>query len=393
MINYILFDDSIWENLLPITFTRPVGEIKIGILNIRQKWEYFLKEKCSFLTKNYLSKKFVLKKTNFNVLINSSILPNKNLVSEIQSIKLNQILIKENTIIAFCVSSFESVNILKNISNFEKKFFYDDFFQIKNIWEIFEKNGQEIENDFRLITKNRKSEEISSTNSVINKENIFLEKGAKLEFSTLNASEGVIYIGENSQIMEGAMIRGSFAISENSIVKMGAKIYGETSIGKGCKVGGEISNVVFFDYSNKAHDGYLGNAIIGSWCNLGADTNNSNLKNNYSKVKIWNYKEKKFINTNLQFCGLIMADHSKTGINTMLNTGTVTGVSSNIFGGGFPRTFIPSFSWGGANGFVNYRINKALEVAEIVMKRRNKNEKEIQEEKEILKKIYSNVNS
>ncbi len=393
MINYILFDDSIWENLLPITFTRPVGEIKIGILKIRQKWEYFLKEKCSFSTKNYLSKKFVLKKTNFNVLINSSILPNKNLVSEIQSLELNQILIKENTIIAFCVSNFETENILKNISNFEKKNFYDDFFQIKNIWEVFEKNGQEIENDFRLITKNRKSEEISSTNRIINKENIFLEKGAKLEFSTLNASEGVIYIGKNSQIMEGAMIRGSFAISENSTVKMGAKIYGETSIGKGCKIGGEISNVVFFDYSNKAHDGYLGNAIIGSWCNLGADTNNSNLKNNYSKVKIWNYKEKKFINTNLQFCGLIMADHSKTGINTMLNTGTVTGVSSNIFGGGFPRTFIPSFSWGGANGFVNYRINKALEVAEIVMKRRNKNEKEIQEEKEILKKIYSNVNS
>ncbi len=393
MINYILFDDSIWENLLPITFTRPVGEIKIGILKIRQKWEYFLKEKCSFSTKNYLSKKFVLKKTNFNVLINSSILPNKNLVSEIQSLELNQILIKENTIIAFCVSNFETENILKNISNFEKKNFYDDFFQIKNIWEVFEKNGQEIENDFRLITKNRKSEEISSTNRIINKENIFLEKGAKLEFSTLNASEGVIYIGKNSQIMEGAMIRGSFAISENSTVKMGAKIYGETSIGKGCKIGGEISNVVFFDYSNKAHDGYLGNAIIGSWCNLGADTNNSNLKNNYSKVKIWKYKEKKFINTNLQFCGLIMADHSKTGINTMLNTGTVIGVSSNIFGGGFPRVFIPSFSWGGANGFVNYRINKVLEVAEIVMKRRNKNEEEIQEEKEILKKIYSNVNN
>ncbi|OQX99731.1 MAG: glucose-1-phosphate thymidylyltransferase [Bacteroidetes bacterium 4572_128] len=391
--NYILFDDSIWENLLPITFTRPVGEIKIGILKIRQKWEYFLKEKCSFSTKNYLSKKFVLKKTNFNVLINSSILPNKNLVSEIQSLELNQILIKENTIIAFCVSNFETENILKNISNFEKKNFYDDFFQIKNIWEVFEKNGQEIENDFRLITKNRKSEEISSTNRIINKENIFLEKGAKLEFSTLNASEGVIYIGKNSQIMEGAMIRGSFAISENSTVKMGAKIYGETSIGKGCKIGGEISNVVFFDYSNKAHDGYLGNAIIGSWCNLGADTNNSNLKNNYSKVKIWKYKEKKFINTNLQFCGLIMADHSKTGINTMLNTGTVIGVSSNIFGGGFPRVFIPSFSWGGANGFVNYRINKVLEVAEIVMKRRNKNEEEIQEEKEILKKIYSNVNN
>jgi UDP-N-acetylglucosamine diphosphorylase/glucosamine-1-phosphate N-acetyltransferase len=220
----------------------------------------------------------------------------------------------------------------------------------------------------------------------LGKENIFLEPGAKIECATLNASTGPIYIGKDAEIMEGALIRGPFALCEHATLKMGTKIYGPTTIGPHSKVGGEVNNSVIFGYSNKAHDGFLGNSVIGEWCNLGADTNNSNLKNNYIEVKLWDYASGRFIPTGLQFCGLIMGDHSKSGINTMFNTGTVVGVSANIFGSGFPRNYIPSFSWGGAQGYITYHIDKALEVASQVMKRRDIKLDEI--EQDILKHIF-----
>nr|MDQ3072743.1 glucose-1-phosphate thymidylyltransferase [Bacteroidota bacterium] len=241
---------------------------------------------------------------------------------------------------------------------------------IENIWQIFSWNDAELRSDFDLLTSGRKSASISGSNHIINKENIFLEEGAVVEGASLNASTGPIYIGKHAEIMEGCLVRGPFSLGEHSQLKLGAKIYGATTIGPHCKVGGEVNNSVFQAYSSKAHDGFIGNAVIGEWCNIGADSNNSNLKNNYDEVKVWDFGKNIFVNTGLQFCGLFLGDHSKCGINTMFNTGTVVGVSSNIFGSGFPRTIIPSFSWGGAAGFTTYKIDKALETAELVFQRR-----------------------
>ena len=391
MRNFILFDDESWKNLLPLTFTRPVGEIRIGILRIREKWEKYLETKISYLTQDYLSEKFTLKKTNQNILINASIIPDLRIIEAINNLEIGEVLIKENTIIASYLEDFEKDFFLKKTDNLKKKTFSEDIFKINYAWEIFQYNEKALNQDFELITKNRKSAKISTTNRILNEENIFVEEGSKIEFATLNASEGYIYIGKNTEIMEGAMIRGSFALCDNSTVKMGAKIYGKTTIGEHCKVAGEISNSILMGFSNKAHDGYLGNAVLGHWCNLGADTNNSNLKNNYADVKLWNYTKDKFIDTGLQFCGLIMGDHSKTAINTMFNTGTVIGVSANIFGAGFPRIFVPSFSWGGANACISFRLDKVFNVIEKVMKRRNKSDIEINQEKEILKAIEENT--
>jgi UDP-N-acetylglucosamine diphosphorylase/glucosamine-1-phosphate N-acetyltransferase len=237
-------------------------------------------------------------------------------------------------------------------------------------WKVFSLNGQEIQADFKLITSGRSSAQLSDTVRLLHPDKIFAEPGFSGEFITLNATNGPIYLGSDTEIMEGSSIRGPFALCEGSVVKMAARLYGPTTIGPYSKVGGEISNSVLQANSNKAHDGFLGNAVIGEWCNLGADTNNSNLKNNYGEVKIWNYPEKQYISSGRQFCGLIMGDHSKCGINTMFNTGTVVGVSANIFGPGFPSSFVPSFSWGGASGFTTYRMEKVLETASLVLSRR-----------------------
>ena len=242
--------------------------------------------------------------------------------------------------------------------------------KVETTWDIFSKNGAAIKADFDLITKNRTSAPIPEKTVAFNSEAIFIEEGAKLPLCVLNATDGPIYIGKNAEIMEGSMVRGPFALCEESTLKMGTKIYGSTTVGPHSKVGGEVNNSVFFGYSNKGHDGFLGNSVIGEWCNLGADTNNSNLKNNYAEVRLWSYETENFAKTGLQFCGLMMGDHSKCGINTMFNTGTVVGVSANIFGSGFPRNFIPSFSWGGAKGFTTYLTSKAFEVAKVVMLRR-----------------------
>nr|MCU0351404.1 glucose-1-phosphate thymidylyltransferase [Flavobacterium sp.] len=243
--------------------------------------------------------------------------------------------------------------------------------RIEHTWDIFSKNDTAIREDFELLTEGRTSQPIPKSVNVISPENIFIEKGAKLEFVTLNASTGPIYIGKNAEIMEGSVIRGPFALCEEAQVKLATKVYGATTVGPHCRIGGEVNNSVLFGYSNKGHDGFLGNAVLGEWCNIGADSNNSNLKNNYEEVRLWSYETEGFARTGLQFCGLMMGDHSKCGINTMFNTGTVVGVSANIFGSGFPRNFVPSFSWGGASGFTTYLTKKAFEVAKVVMSRRN----------------------
>ena len=374
--NCILFDDF-RGNLLPLTYTRPVPEIRIGILTITEKWEHLLNTICSFYTEDYLQQKFSLIIKDDNLWINGSICPDINLVNAIKSLKDNQCLKHNETLIAY--RSKESIP--SDIIAYE-----GDFMQVSQLWHSYEYNHECIQSDFKLLTDGRTSQLISETNACTNTENIFIEDGAKVEHAILNASTGPIYVGKNAEIMEGSIVRGPLAICENSVLKIGAKIYGATTLGPYCKVGGEVNNSVLLGYSNKGHDGFLGNSVLGEWCNLGADTNNSNLKNNYAEVKLWNYPSERFVNTGLQFCGLIMGDHSKCGINTMFNTGTVVGVSANIFGAGFPRNFIPSFLWGGSSGYTTYQLNKVFESAKKVMSRRFK--KLDQLEKDILLNIF-----
>ncbi|MGM1056685.1 MAG: GlmU family protein [Bacteroidota bacterium] len=365
--NYILFDGSARRQLLPFTFTRPVADIRVGILTIREKWERLLMTTTSTITEDYLSSKWPMVEMPENIMINASYLPTPEFLFQIENLEANQAIFHGEEIVAFLTLEDQEVEFDK----FTQLELQGDIFQIKNTWDIFSKNGEAIAADFEMITKNRNSEPISTSNNVLSVENIFIEKGAKVEFSTLNASEGPIYIGADAEVMEGCLVRGPFALCENSVLKMGSKIYGPTTVGPFSKVGGEVNNSVIFAYSNKGHDGFLGNSVIGEWCNLGADTNTSNLKNNYAEVRLWDYESEGFARTGLQFCGLMMGDHSKCGINTMFNTGTVIGVSANIFGSGFPRNFIPSFSWGGSGGMTTYKTIKAFEVAEVVMKRRN----------------------
>ena len=385
--NYILFDNNNWNNLLPLTYTRPISELRTGILTIKEKWDKYLNTNCSYLTQDYLQTKFRLQIEEENILINSSLLPDIEIINTISELKSGQCLIKDGILLAIKLSAFETNNFSYNNYSCENIIEYKNTIQaITNVWDIFAKTGVELEKDFKLLTKGRKSASISKTNSVLGAENIFVEETAKIECSILNAENSYIYVGENAEIMEGGIIRGSLALCNNSVLKLGAKIYGPTTIGPHSRVGGEVNNSVIIGYSNKGHDGFLGNSVLGEWCNIGADTNNSNLKNNYAEVRLWNYQTQRFVKTGLQFCGLIMGDHSKCGINTMFNTGTVIGVSANIFGTGFPRNFVPSFSWGGASGFTEYKLNKAFEVAEKVMERRNI--KFDDNEKMILEKIF-----
>lgn len=370
--NYILFDDHSWEQLLPLTFTRPVSEIRTGILTLKEKWTKYLGTDVSCLTRDYLSEKFPLNLERDNILINSACLPDPLFVSQLSQLRNSGAIISGGRVLALRTDkpgtrAFNPMDPEKYVS-FEP-LFTPRF--IDHPWHIFLRNGEEILNDFRLLTQGRISSQLSKTMNMIHPENVFAEEGVKAEYSTINASNGPVYLGKECEIMEGSLIRGPFALGEHSILKMGAKIYGPSTFGPNSKVGGEVNNSVIFGNSNKAHDGFLGNSVLGEWCNIGADSNNSNLKNNYAEVKLWSYKEEKFINSGLTFCGLIMADHSKCGINTMFNTGTVVGVNANIFGSGFPRNFVPCFSWGGAHGLTTFTIPKAFEVAEKVLARRN----------------------
>jgi UDP-N-acetylglucosamine diphosphorylase/glucosamine-1-phosphate N-acetyltransferase len=364
--NYILFDGENREALLPFTYTRPVADLRIGILTIREKWELYLGATTTTVTEDYLSDKYPMVEMEENVMINASYTPSEVLVTQIKNLKENQAVFDGDTMVAFF--SLEDQEI--DIDELEVFQIEGTVLKVERTWDIFSKNGAAIKADFKLLTEERTSAPIPENTVAFNPEAIFIEEGAKLPLCVLNATDGPIYIGKNAEIMEGSLVRGPFALCEGSTLKMGAKIYGPTTVGPHSKVGGEVNNSVFFGYSNKGHDGFLGNSVIGEWCNLGADTNNSNLKNNYAEVRIWSYETENFAKTGLQFCGLMMGDHSKCGINTMFNTGTVVGVSANIFGSGFPRNFIPSFSWGGAKGFTTYLTSKAFEVAQVVMKRR-----------------------
>ena len=365
--NYILFDGTVRNALLPFTFTRPVADIRIGILTIREKWEKYLGYTTTTLTEEYLSEKFPMVEMEDNVMINASFLPNDILSEMVKSLEKNQAIFQGDEVIAFYTNDtqeevdFDSYEIIE---------FNEDCLTVQHTWDIFAKNDAALREDFELITESRHSQPIPKSVNVISPENIFIEEGARLEFVTLNASTGPIYIGKNTEIMEGSVIRGPFALCESGRVKLASKVYGATTVGPYSVIGGEVSNSVLFGYSNKGHEGFLGNAVLGEWCNIGADSNNSNLKNNYEEVRLWSYETEGFAKTGLQFCGLMMGDHSKCGINTMFNTGTVVGVSANIFGAGFPRNFVPSFSWGGASGFTTYLTSKAFQTAKIVMARR-----------------------
>lgn len=384
--NYILFDTKDRDHLLPFTFLRPSADIRIGILTIREKWETYLKCKTSSMTEDYLQDKYPLIKEDQNVFINGTICPNKDLITEINNLEINETLIANEEIIAFCIERDDIDKVDEEGFDFIKIECQSRFTKLDNTWDIFSKNGDEIKADYELLSKGRKSQKIASGNHLINEENIFVEEGAIVQNASLNASSGPIYIGKNTEIMEGSLIRGPFALCENSTVKMGAKIYGATTVGPDSKVGGELNNVVIFGLSNKGHEGFLGNAVIGEWCNIGADSNNSNLKNTYEEVKLWDYVANSFVKTGLQFCGLIMGDHSKCGINTMFNTGTVVGIHANIFGDGFQRNFIPSFSWGGVHKMEKYNFERAMRVTTAVYDRRGESLNE--SDKTLLKLIY-----
>ena len=382
--NYILFDQKrIKKSLLPLTYFRPVSVMRCGILTLKKKWEIFLNQPVYTLSETYLSEKFPVYFEEDNIYINSALLPDKDLLQAIQTLNFNERLVSNNMILAFRSEklSWEAVQNFKG----KTQVFQKSVESIQKTYDIFKKNGEQIQKDFKRITQNRQSQKLSLTNTKIGKYPVFLEEGAVVEAVIFNTDDGPVYIGKNAKILEGSMIRGPFAALDNTVVKMGAKIYGGTTLGPNTKVGGEIKETVFFGNSNKGHDGYLGDSVIAEWCNLGADTNNSNLKNNYSNVKLWDYTQMDFADTGLQFCGLIMGDHSKCGIATMFNTGTVVGVSSNIFGGDYQPKFFPSFKWGGQQ-YTDYRYDKAVEVAKAVMKRRQKQFDKI--EAHLFEKVY-----
>ena len=369
-----------WPKLLPLTYTRPVADLRVGILKISEKWEKRLgAASVSYGTEEHLRALFSEEHSTADLFINSNLLPTSRLVEKIKNLQPNQGL--------WCGSTFLAARGSSDTS--EKIEFHETISTVDHPWDIFLSNKQEIESDYDLLTKGRISQPLTDTHTKTYGDRIFLGEGASVKAAILNSEEGAIYLGKNSSINEGAMIRGSFALGESSQIGMGAKIRGDTAIGPNCKVGGEVSNSVFHSNSSKGHDGFVGNSVIGEWCNIGADSNTSNLKNNYTNVKMWDFESERFKDTGLQFCGLIMGDHSKCGINTMFNTGTTVGVSANIFGAGFPPTLIPSFIWGGSNGFATYQKKKAIETEELVMQRRNKSLTE--EDKALLTHIFEST--
>ncbi|RZK56419.1 MAG: glucose-1-phosphate thymidylyltransferase [Pedobacter sp.] len=377
-----LFDDVSWLSLRPLTFTRPVADLRVGILTIAEKWAKYLNADAGFTTQEYLSIKYPAKLAQLS--INGSICPNEALVEAVRNLNENEVLVKGDLVIAFFAIK-ATLNYQDALTQSKQIAFEGDFTHVQFPEDIFRNNDKELRLDFALLTEGKTSATLHESNVIIG-DNIFVEEGASAYCSTFNTLQGPIYIGKNSQVWEGCNIRGSFALCDNSQVKMGAKIYGQTTIGPFCRVGGEINNAVIWGYSSKGHDGYLGNAVMGQWCNIGADSNNSNLKNNYAEVRLWDYEKESFRKTGLQFCGLIMADHAKCAINTAFNTGTVAGVSANIFGAGFPRNFIPDFSWGGAHGYEVYGLKKMLETAKLVLARR---EMELDElEVDILTEVF-----
>ncbi|MBT4776281.1 MAG: glucose-1-phosphate thymidylyltransferase [Crocinitomicaceae bacterium] len=369
---YTLFDGTGHVSLKPLTYTRPVAEIRVGIFSVREKWEKYLGDECKVRTKDYLTEKYNGNDMAGSLGIAATVLPNSKLVHAIKKLEINQLLIKDGTVIAINELPEANADFDSYLDGFEMLEYDDDISFLINPCDIFSLNGKELEADFNLldIHDSKKNLAIGQNNQVIG-DDVFVEEGAIVNACILNSSTGPIYIESGAEIMEGTIIRGPFAALKGSVCKVGTKVYGPTTLGPCSKIGGEVNNCVFQGYSNKGHDGFLGNSVIGEWCNLGADTNSSNLKNNYSNIRVWSYSAEGNIDTNLQFHGLIMGDHSKCGINTMFNTGTIVGVGANLFGGNFLPKFIPSFSWGGSEITETYQFDKAMSVASVVMQRRN----------------------
>lgn len=371
--NLIFFDDKYTEHLLPLTFYRPTAKLLTGIMTTAERWQKIFNANGSYLTRPWLSEKFPLLIGDDNLIINGRALPDDNLIREIHDLKTGECLMIEDVMIA---ARTDQQYMEKPLAGFGLKDFVvkriSEAKMILNGWDLFAFNEEFIKYDFEMITSGRKSVVLNPSNTIIGDGNIFLEEGVSADCAVFNTTNGPIYLGENTTVMEGSVVRGPFALCDHSTLKVMSKIYGPTTIGPHCKVGGEVNNSVFLGYSNKAHDGFLGQAVISEWCNLGADTNNSNLKNTYDIVKMWSYTDQRFVKTGLQFCGLIMGDHSKCGINTMFNTGTVVGVNCNIFGAGYQKNLIPSFSWGGGSTPRKpYPLAKNMQVATAVYKRRN----------------------
>ncbi len=387
MNNYILYDDAaVRPHLLPLTFTRPVSEIRCGILTLTEKWAHFLHAKPSFLTEPYLQHKFPFVATNDNIFLNGAVCATASIATAVGQLKTGEALIalKNDQVIAYR-SPFE---VVKPVSELKTVLFSEPIVTIQRLWDIYGENGAQIKADFATLTRGRVSQPLTDPfTRVYAPENVFLEEGARVRASILNAENGPIYIGKNATVNEGSVIMGPFALGEDSTVNWGAKMRMNTSVGPHCKIGGEVSNSVLFGFSNKGHDGFLGNSVLGEWCNLGANCNNSNLKNDYTNVKLYSYATETLEDTNRLFCGLFMGDFTKAGISTLFNTGTVIGVNTNVFGAGFQPKHIPSFSWGGAaEGFTEYRIEKAIQVAYETVSRRGEDFGEM--EQEILKHVF-----
>jgi UDP-N-acetylglucosamine diphosphorylase/glucosamine-1-phosphate N-acetyltransferase len=370
-----LSDNGLHLRFAPLTLTRPVGELRMGIFTNVERWKQYIPDaEIGFLTEDYLSEQF--SSIEDGLTINAAVIPNEDLAVAIFHLEKDQGLFAGELFLAGNPKAHNKVQFLGK-----------ELVVLENRWDLYLKNDIVLRQDFERITNGRTSAAISNLVTVVGpKDQLFLEEGAMVEAAVINTQKGPVYIGREAEIMEGALIRGPFALGQYAQVKMGAKIYGATTVGPDCRVGGEVSNCVFQSYSNKGHDGFLGNALVGEWCNLGADTNTSNLKNNYGMVDTYSYETGSLQKTTVQFMGLCMGDHSKCGISTMFNTGTVVGVSSNIYGAGFPDKWIPSFSWGGADELVPFRFEKAVEYANNMMSRRNK--KLTDEEVQILRHLY-----
>ncbi len=371
--SYILFDTS-WQKLLPFTHTRAVADILCGIMTMRERWhKCFGINESGTLTSNTAQLRYDEISIEGDVTyLNAHVFVNTDISKAISNLKIGEKLERNGVVIAAKGMHYSVLeDFLAALSNYVVVEYSSEVMYLENVWDIFSLNDAAIRQDYNVLTKDRVSQNIPEGVTVVGSE-IFIEEGAAIMPGTvINTNSGPVYLAKDAEIWEGCMLRGPIAIGEHSVLKMSAKVYGATTIGAGSKVGGEVSNVVFFANSNKGHDGFLGNAVIGEWCNLGADTNASNLKNNYDEVKIWDETKGELIKTGLTFCGLIMGDHSKCGINTMFNTGTVVGVSCNIYGGDFPDKFMPSFSWGGTS-FVRYQFDKAMDTADRMMARRKK---------------------
>lgn len=382
----VLSDAQYWQNFLPLTFNKPIAEMRCGIFTFAERWKKLLqKENITYITENFLQKKYPAPEKKESLIIVPNFLPTEKILLQIENLQFGEALVFENELVVAKIN-LENFNLdqIHKMTDLE-----DPPIFFKKHTDLFQFNKEAIDFDFQLVTKNRTSAPISKTNIILGDiENIFIEEGAEVECSTLNAKTGKIYIGKNAEVMEGCNLRGSIVLGESSKLNMGAKIYGSTTIGPVCKIGGEVNNLVVFGYSNKGHDGFVGNSVIGEWCNLGADTNSSNLKNNYALVKLWDYKEQKFQCTGMQFVGMVMGDYCKTAINTQLNTGTIIGIGANIFKSGFPPNLIQNFSWGGMKTDEKYNLNKMYETTEITMQRRKLSLSE--EEKEILAHIHTN---